>query len=181
VDSSFPAPSLAAGADLTLLDAEPGSVTLYAHENITIIVWWGPASTLAVQRLHRITEQRRKQHPQGLSVIHIVKGDLVLPDQETRDAFVRLMRDSDTALAAVAVVIGGGGFWASALRSVITGMRVLARSAFEMRLHGNIDEVLKWLPDKHAKRTGVVIDKDRLRRALETAGTAARIDERVAS
>jgi hypothetical protein len=181
VDSSFPASPPAATAELTLLDSEPGVVTVYAHGNITIIVWWGRASPQAAQRLHRVTEQRRKQHPEGLSAIHIVKGDVVLPDQATRDALVRVMKDSDTSLAALAVVIGGGGFWASALRSVITGMRVLSRSAFELRLHGTIDEALAWLPDKHAQRTGVAVDKDRLRHSLETAGSAACPDERAAS
>jgi hypothetical protein len=185
VGSTFPRaaePAADATADeLKRLDGVPGVMTLYGLANITIIVWWSGANPAAVQRLHLLTERRRREHPTGLSAVHIVKGDLILPDQTTRDAFVKLMKDSDSAMAAVAVVIGGSGFWASAARSAITGMRVLSRSAFEMRLHGQIAEVLNWLPDKHAKRTGVVIDPERLRRALESASASERALERAAS
>jgi hypothetical protein len=150
-----------------LLDSEPGVVSLYAAENITLIVWHDQPTERAVDLLARVTERRRKQYPNGISTIHLVKGNLALPDQPTREAFVRLMKSSNSALACVAVVVGGSGFWASAARSLITGMRVLARGSFDMRLHGDIAEVVKWLPEKHAARTGLHMDPAQLSEALE--------------
>ena len=150
----------------TLLDREPGIVSVYGFENITLIVWHAQPTERAVDRLHRVTERRRKQYPNGISVIHLVKVDIALPDQPTRDAFVRLMKSSNGALACVAVVVGGAGFWASTARSMITGMRVLARGQFDMRLHGEISEVVKWLPERHAARTGMHVEPAHLSRIL---------------
>mgnify|MGYP003471438812 CR=1 FL=1 len=141
-------------------------VWVYGFENITLIVWQAQPTERAVERLHAVTEKRRKQFPHGISVIHLVKGNIALPEQATRDAFVRLMKVTDGVLACVAVVVGGTGFWASAARSLVTGLRVLARGEFEMRLHGEIAEVVKWLPEKHAARTGVHVESSQLSQAL---------------
>ena len=151
----------------SLLDREPGVVSLFALENITLIVWHAQPTERAVDRLRQTTERRRKQYPNGISVIHLVKGGIVLPDMPTREAFVRLMKSSNNALACVAVIVGGTGFWASAARSLVTGLRVLARGEFDMRLHGDISEVVKWLPEKHAARTGVSVDAAQLSGALQ--------------
>ena len=159
-------------ADPTLLDHEAGVVSLYGAENITFIVWHGQPNEHAVDRLHRITERRRRQFPNGISVVHVVKGNIALPDQTTREAFVRLMKSSNGALACVAVVVGGTGFWASAARSLITSLRVLARGEFDMRLHGEIAEVVKWLPERHAARTGVHMDAAQLAHVLRFVESA---------
>lgn len=171
--SDIPAASSGQAFTPPLLDNEPGVVSLYAAENITLIVWHDQPNERAVDRLHRVTERRRKQYPNGISTIHLVKGNLTLPDQPTRDAFVRLMKSSNSALACVAVVVGGSGFWASAARSLITGLRVLARGSFDMRLHGDTTEVTKWLPEKHAARTGVHVDAAQLSEALQFVTAAA--------
>lgn len=148
-------------------------VALYGFENITLIVWQAQPTERAVERLQAVTDKRRKQFPHGISVIHVVKGNIALPEQGTREAFVRLMKSSNGVLACVAVVVGGSGFWASAARSLVTGLRVLARGEFEMRLHGEISEVVKWLPEKHAARTGVQVEPAQLSQALQFAEAAA--------
>jgi hypothetical protein len=159
-------------ASLAELDQVPGVVRVFELANITIVVWHGQPIEAAVECLARTTERRRRQYPEGLSVIHLVKGDITLPDAETRQAFVRLMKSSNDVLACVAVVVGGTGFWASTARSLITGMRVLARGAFDMRLHGTIHEVVGWLPAKHAEKTGFVIAPAQLATSLEQAALA---------
>jgi len=155
---------------LSELDCEPGIATLFELANITIVAWHGQPNEHAVDRLRRATEIRRRQYPTGLSVIHLVKGEISLPDAATRQAFVRLMQTSNAALACVAVVVGGAGFWASTARSLVTGMRVLARGAFDMRLHGTVDEVVAWLPAKHAAKTGFAISTTQLEAALRHVG-----------
>lgn len=154
---------------LTLLGTDPGLVSFFAFENITIVVWHGKPTPASVDALTRISEKRRKANPHGVSVIHLVQGQWELPDSPTRDAFVRLMKDGDGQLAVVSVVIGGSGFWASAVRSLVTGLRVLARGSFDMGLHGEISEVVSWLPAKHTARTGIAVKADQLERVLTFA------------
>jgi hypothetical protein len=173
VGKSIPPPETASPDELILLDAEPGRFAFWGWKNITVAVWWAQPDPTTVARLSRLTEQRRKQHSAGMSNIHLVKGNIALPDAETRHALVQLMRELGPYLAASAVVVGGDGFWASTMRSVITGMRVLTPHSYEMRLHSNIAEVVAWLPTVHARRTGVTVEPDALRAVLARANEEA--------
>lgn len=156
------------GERLSVFELVPGVVSILGHGNLTIIVWHSKPGADAVERLRQVSERRRRQHPHGVSAVHLIKGHFELPDSATRDVFVRLIKEGEGTLAAVAVVIPAAGFWASAVRSLITGLRVLSRGTFDMGLHNTVDDVVKWLPARHA-RTGVTLDPEWLERALSQA------------
>ena len=122
-------------------------------------VWWSQATGPAVERLAKVTRETCTQH-RMLSAIHIIKDKARVPTPEARDGFVRIMNDYADQIANVAVVVGGVGFWASMMRSAVTGMRVLAPHSFELRLHGEVDEILGWLPHAHAYRCGSALPRE---------------------
>jgi hypothetical protein len=155
--------------ELSVLGVEPGAFTVYGWHNMTFVVWSGAATAASVAHLDRLTALTRERHPQGLSAVHIVRGQVALPSTEARQGLVRLTNDYGDWLAAVAVVIGGSGFWASTMRSVVTAMRMLGSRAFEMRIHGTVDEVVEWLPAVHFKKSGVQVDGAELLIALRQA------------
>jgi hypothetical protein len=132
-----------------------------------IAVWWSQATGSAVQRFLPIVEGLSQKYPQGYSHIHIVKDKAGIPTPEARAGFLQLM--SEPALGHVAVVIGGQGFWASAMRSAITGMQIMSPRAFQLRLHGSVSEVVASLPEAHLKRTGVENETAALAAMLECA------------
>jgi hypothetical protein len=151
----------------TLLDSEPGRFSFWALQNVTIFVWRDQPTRDALLRLQQAAEPRAKQYPEGVSDVHVVVGRITLPDDSTRQALIRISKLAAPHLAAVAVVVEGTGFWASALRSLITSIRVVLPGTFEMALFGTTEELVRWLPDVHAKRTALHIDASELRRALE--------------
>jgi hypothetical protein len=152
----------------------PGCLAVYGLQNLSFVIWLGPANVESVARLEQITAVLRERHPEGASGIHIVvPGQTQLPTAEARAGLVRMTNEYASWLGGVAVVIGGGGFWASAMRSVVTAMRVLGSRAFEMRIHGTIEEAVEWLPAAHFKRTGVKIERDQLLRAARQAEQTA--------
>jgi hypothetical protein len=151
---------------VTELEGLPGVLTIYGYKNVNFVIWDGPASVETAELMGRVTERRQRKHPEGLSVVHIVRAQVAMPDAVTRDALVKLMKEVEGAVVALAVVIGGTGFWASGLRSLVTGMKMLSRSSFEMRLHGRVEEVVAWLPAAHTKRTGVPLEASELLAAL---------------
>lgn len=155
--------------ELVLLDGEPRRFSFWGWRNVDVIVWWAQADAAAVARLGQLTAQRRVQYPRGVSDIHVVKGNIGLPDAQTRQGLVQLMREVAPYMAALAVVVGGDGFWASTMRSLITGMRVLAPRSYDMRLHGKLSDVISWLPEVHARRTGVTLDPQALLAVLVRA------------
>ena len=162
-----------APVELTELGSEPGAFVVYAWRNLAFVVWTGPATSANVGVLDQISARYRDQHPEGTSGVHIVRGGIPLPSTEAREALVRLSNDYAASLAAVGVVIGGSGFWASTMRSVVTALRVLGSRTFEMRIHGKVDEIVDWLPAVHEKRTGVKLEPGELLQALRKAASVA--------
>src|SRR5262249_12915248 len=147
--------------------AEPERFAYWSWNDVGIFVWYDVPTRDALFRLQKVAEPRIKRHPEGLSDVHVVRGRVGLPDHGTRQALVRLSSQAADHLAAVAIVVGGHGFWASGIRSLVTSIRLLVPGRFGMTMCGSTDEVADWLPDKHAKRTGRHMDPLALKRALE--------------
>jgi hypothetical protein len=145
-----------------VLDSEPGAFIFGSWKNVFIGVWESQATMPAVDRMFRATKVMNDLHPSGRSTIHIVAHGAGLPTPEVRKHFVDALKKNADNLACVAVVVGGTGFWTSALRSFVTGLRWLAPRSFDFRMMTTIEGVAKWLPVEHARRTGVELDARRL-------------------
>jgi hypothetical protein len=135
-------------------------------KNVFVSIWQLQGTILAIDRMlaaiatmPRIAEKR--------SEIYIIAEGARLPEARVRDHFVEVAKSSSQALAGVAVVVGGTGFWSSAIRSFVTGLHWLAPRSFDFRLHGSVEEVADWLPPVHERLSGVHLDPIRLRRILD--------------
>lgn len=153
-------------AKIESFGGEPGVVSLYGFENITIIVWHGKPTVAAAEELTRVSQRRRAEFPHGISAVHLVQVTFEMPDGPTRDTFVKLLRDGGGKLAVVCVVIRGGGFWASAMRSLLTGLRVLSRGSFDLGLHTDLAAAVDYLLPRHHEKTGVPIGREQLSAVL---------------
>lgn len=157
------------------LDFAPDAVGLYWVDNVAIMAWHQSPTAAVVEALHASAEPRRKRYPSGMSFVHLGRAQFSLLDGETRQVFVRLLRELDSYVAATAIVTRASGFLASTLRSIATGIVVLSRTQVEVRFHDRPEEVLDWLPERHERVTGIKLDVDRLRHVLTKA--AASLDE----
>ena len=135
-------------------------------KNVFVSIWQLQGTILAIDRMlaaiaamPRISEKR--------SDIYIIAEGARLPEARVRDHFVEVIESSSKALAGVSVVVGGTGFWSSAIRSFVTGLHWLAPRSFDFRLHGSVEEVADWLPPVHERLSGVHLDPSRLRRVLD--------------
>jgi hypothetical protein len=154
---------------LRLLEVEPGTCCAGAWANITVTTWQSRGTVPAIERVARVGSVIRSECRSGISSIHLIREGAGLPSPEARAALVKLMNTDVETLACVGIVVGGTGFWASAVRSLITGMRAVSPRSYQLKLVGNIPELAAWLPQPHAARTGVAIDADELAAALHTA------------
>jgi hypothetical protein len=155
-------------SELELVAEYPGVLTIRAWKNIGLCTWSGAAVAPVVATLVEATEKLRSPG-RRVSFVHLIPDKLALPDAEARSAFIRLMKDYQSDLACIAIVVGGTGFWASAMRNAIIGLRVFAPRSFEFRLHGSVEEVVEWLPAAHRKLTDVEIPPATLERLLAQA------------
>jgi hypothetical protein len=158
-------------SELQLIDDAPGTYRLYKWQHVHIVVWVGAASGEAARRLGRMTPKP----PAGTrrSDIHIVTSGIALPSADARAVFVELMREMQGDIACLAAVIEGGGFWASAMRSAVIGLAMMAPKVVPFRAFASLDDLTAWLPADHQRRTGVAIDSVGLRRALTEARIGA--------
>jgi hypothetical protein len=157
---------------LTTFGAAPGIFEAFLWQNVSIVVWSGTATLESVDVYEDLCRQSRERFPAGLSSVHIiVPRQSLLPGSQVRDALTRVNAQYLDLVGAVAIVIQGGGFWASAVRGMITALTLsLTRSrGFELRIHAHVDEVAEWLPAAHLKRTGVTLGHDELQSALQRA------------
>lgn len=152
-----------------IIEIEPGTCCVGSWANITLTRWVGRGTAPAVERVGRVGDEVRTQYPAGTSAIHLIAEGAGMPTPEAREGLIKLMNRKTDRLGCVAVVVGGSGFWASAIRSLITGMRAVSSRAYELKLAGSIEEVVAWFPDQHAKRTGISIDAKELASALRAA------------
>jgi hypothetical protein len=153
---------------IELVSESPGINQVWLWRNIMFVAWQGQAEAELVRKLGPLTrELLPRTRAQKLSYIHLVRNSLALPDAETRDALLDLSREYVHQTACVAAIIEGGGFWASAIRGFITGIRVLAPRELSVRMHKSTTELLAWFPEEHARLTGVEIDPSELIRQVE--------------
>jgi hypothetical protein len=139
---------------------------------LTVTVWFGRPDKAAALVLSRISDDCiARMHGEQGSSVHLVNARVKLPDADARDVLAQIMKNSGNAVACAAVVVDGGGFWASALRSFITGLRVLAPGTVDLHAYASIQEVLAWLPAEHHKRTGKTLAVEQVERLLSLGKT----------
>jgi hypothetical protein len=157
--------------ELLLFDSQPGSYVFGAWKNVLIAVWAGQLGGTSVERFTKSVDAMSTRRPGLRSNVHVITQGTALPTQEARAALVSSMTRYSGELACVAVVFLGSGFWASALRAAVTGMRFMAPRSFDFELFSSVDEASQWLPTNHKLMTGVSLDPVELRDVLRAAQT----------
>ena len=104
----------------------------------------------------------------GVSGVQLITHGAGMPTAGARTALAEQARKFSDGTVAVAVVIEQAGFFGSAMRSAVTGIQMLAKAAFPIKVFRSVQEVAAWLPGPHAERTGTVLDPARLEAVLET-------------
>lgn len=168
---------------LTFLNSVPDVYTAYLWQNVAITLWFGPATLESCVILERGCRKQAAEHPEGLSLVNImIPGGRSMPGAEVRSELTRIMRDHTQHAAAVAVIIPGSGFWASALRSLVVALSMLRPRDMQLQIFGSAPPLVEWLLPLHAARTGVQLDAAELLSALrEAEREAASIKARAAA
>jgi hypothetical protein len=149
-------------------EGEPGTCRIASLANVQIVSWTSRATGPAAIRVSDISGRMATGYPRGFSAIHVIANKVGVPTPDGRSGLMKIMTEQSKSLACVAVVVGGSGFWASTMRSFVTGMRFMTPRNFDLRLHGSSLEVLEWLPERHEKITGVSINAAALARVLSS-------------
>jgi hypothetical protein len=163
-DDDHPARAL----DATL--EPPGAMRIhYDSEGVRVaswrnvgIVYWGSRATIEpVRALGAVSAELIRKY-ERLSVVQIIPDGVGLPTDEARTSVLKLVELGAPSLACLMYVLGGDGFWASTMRSLLTNVHWVSQRPFVLRICANAQEVATWLPGFHGERTRVTLEPSAL-------------------
>lgn len=145
-----------------LLDL-PASFRMGLLGNIVACAWRGPITVEAVEQIGQVARSlQERAGPVRHTYLHLMSERVQLPDASVRNEIALLLPELVDHVSLIVVVLEGSGFWSSAIRGFLTGVRVLAPRTFDIRVESSIENVLTWFPAEHQKRSGVAISREQL-------------------
>jgi hypothetical protein len=149
----------------TVTYATDGCVMSY-WRNIIINAWGVPASTILAGELRKIMAHVSAEYTRW-STVHVVIGASSLPAKDVRAEFAKISKDFQHEMEYSAILIWDDGFWASAVRSLITGMAAFTNRPAQIKLCGSADELARWMAQGHSTKTGELVEVAELTQAVE--------------
>jgi hypothetical protein len=148
------------GIELVSLASKPGEYAFFRHQNAAINVWLSTPTRSGVSVLHELTQASRRACPEGISSIHWLERGSGVPTAGARAALAELSTQFAQHIAGVGVLLlSGDGFWASALRSALSGiLQNLPNARFPLRFFGAPEELAEWLVPIHEHKTHTRLD-----------------------
>jgi hypothetical protein len=128
-------------------------------------VWSTRATLELVAELEKLLVAASERHPK-ISSVHLITSSFSLPPADVRAKLGTLTQRYGDRLACSATMLGGTGFWASAIRGAVTGIQVLDLHRRRQRVFANLEELAKWVAPTHNAATGSTITPQELRDAL---------------
>lgn len=149
--------------------SEPGEFTMIGWKNVDLIIWDKPPKAEGVRRMSRALFQRVRETGTRCSGIHLIPAGSGPPESGARAEFMRVGKMHEKDIACIGVVVERGGFLASTVRAAVTGILLVAGKYYTTRYLESLEDAAKWLPEPHARLTGVQLGAAELLRFLSDA------------
>lgn len=160
-------PDALAVSDFALEAHVPGRYVAATTRDIVAFHWVGDAERSAIQLLEQLLDRQTASRTKPASAIHVVHQRVGLPNGEVRGALISLLEAYARSMGCVGVALLGTGFWASAMRSALTGIRMIVpMGALPMRFAQGLDDLLPWFCSTHQERTGHALQPASLQATL---------------
>jgi hypothetical protein len=150
------------------LAREPGVASFSRYRNLLIVVWVDVATPAAVERFAAVGQQLSRESPR-FSILHWLTPNKPIPDPAVRQGLVEVARELRQHIACTSMVLNGVGFWASAIRATINGMRLMSPNRVDLRVDHTVEQAASWLPAVHTEKTGTPITPEGLSRSVQVA------------
>jgi hypothetical protein len=115
------------------------------HRNVYITAWWGETTAARLRRVGEIGDELARQWPRGFVTLALIRAANAYLPANARAEAEKLSKSPSPNLKAIAQVIYGTGFKAAAIRSLATGMVLLARSKRPTKVFGTLESASTWL------------------------------------
>lgn len=137
-----------------------------AHwRGVGIVAWATQATGQHAREMAKLAEEVGKSHTRG-SNVSLVVNRAPLPTHEARRVIHEVTRRYEKHIVCSATVIEGTGFWASAIRSLVTSLHLVGRWSFDLKTFSDIDALSEWLAPIHTRAVGTSVESTELAGAL---------------
>lgn len=120
-------------------------VLLATWRNVLLNVGKGNPSKEFIDQVLQHAEDLLSVYPDGIVLMLLIYDGGGVPGGKGRGRATQMLREIGPRLQALAAVIEGAGFWASAARSILTGLALMSRSRFPLRTFSEMNEAARWL------------------------------------
>lgn len=94
-----------------------------------------------------------KEYPDGIGLLTIIEDKAPAPDNDARSRIADFLGQAEF-IAASGVAFEGSGFRAAAVRSIVSGLTILARQPFPHKVFSSISSTMDWLTPELNQRLG---------------------------
>ena len=115
-------------------------------QHLVIVVWKQQTTVQALRSVGALTFALAKDSGHKIGLLSIVEDGAPLPTAEVRKVTADVLRGVPIKLSAM--VFEGHGFRAAAVRGVITGIGLLARTPYPHRTFAMVEDAAVWIEEE---------------------------------
>lgn len=113
--------------------------------DVFFILWKKNTTMEATHQLRSNLVDFTRSHPAGVGLLTIVEANAPVPGADVRKALAAVLTDFSRNIKVSSVVFEGQGFSAAAVRSVVTGLTLIARQAYPHKVFASLAEAGGWM------------------------------------
>ena len=137
-------------------------------DSVLFCIWRNETSQRGIETARRAIDGLATRYPTGIGMIVIVEKDAVLPGPDERAELSALLKHSGHVAVASALVFEGEGLRATAVRSLVTGLSMLARQPYPHRVFSDVEAAARWIAPVLGAATGSPTTSTTLAGAVDT-------------
>ena len=118
-------------------------IAVGSYRNVHLTAYTGDLTMERLERADAAHRELARRHPRTL-VLGWAAPVLAIPSAEVRARAAEMIADNAHYVDASALVVDAGGFWASAVRSVMTAAFALARQPTPSRCFASAADAAQW-------------------------------------
>lgn len=122
--------------------------TLMSFKDVFVVIFHHDTTVGGATTLRNRYATFAAQHAAGAGLLTIVEPGAPMPNSEAREALAKFMTENSDSILVSGVAYEGSGFRAAAVRSVVTGLTMLARQPFPHKVFATIDDASEWMITK---------------------------------
>lgn len=113
--------------------------------NLVVVVWRKHTTLDGVRVCREYVGQRCANRGREFALIAIVEAKASLPDAASRHAIAELLRNGEKCFQVSGLVFEGTGFFAATIRSVVTGITLMAKQQYPHRVFDSVATAARFM------------------------------------